>query len=75
MNKTKKMNILLMVLATIVVVTSLIAHVESEHKYFGDNAGTIFWLTAIIGTSTTIMIWFGLTKMLEDKKDVLYKVR
>ncbi|MFZ0895480.1 MAG: hypothetical protein WAZ77_13365 [Candidatus Nitrosopolaris sp.] len=40
---------------------------------FGPDSGTIFWLTAIVGTIAAAIAGFGAVKMLEDKKDLEYK--
>lgn len=64
----------ILIAAAIVVVTSIVAHHESEHNSFGADSGAIFWLTAIVGTAAAIITGFGALKMLEDKKDIEYKV-
>ncbi len=63
----------LLIVAAIVVVTSIVAHLESGHSFFGSYSGAIFWLTAIVGTTAVVIAGFGAVKMLEDKKDLEYK--
>jgi hypothetical protein len=77
----KKIN-LFIIISGIVVVTSLIMHVESEiqnnnNNYFGDinTNRIIFWSTAVTGSIAAVIIWFGTTKIIKDRKNVQYKLR